>query len=185
MNLVEIRQIGGRIGKTKNTIILIIQTTRQTPVILILISRTEPCIIESSTAQKPKHKGHMMTDKTVNYTPEQTATVIGLYTTGNSVEMIAEQVGKSVRSIVAKLSREGVYIPKTPAKGQGRVTKQDLINRIAKKFDIDPLAIASLEKVTMQGLETLVEKFGAWSTGEKKFWLDSSSQTLYNIIIDS
>jgi hypothetical protein len=103
----------------------------------------------------------MMTDKTVNYTPEQTATVISLYTTGNSVEMIAEQMGKSVRSIVAKLSREGVYIPKTPAKGQGRVTKADLINRIAKKFDIDPLAIASLEKVTMQGLEILVEKFGA------------------------
>jgi hypothetical protein len=103
----------------------------------------------------------MMTDKTVNYTPEQTATIIGLYTTGNSVEFIAEQMGKSVRSIVAKLSREGVYVPKAAAKGQGRVTKADLINRIAVKFDIDTLAIASLEKVTMQGLETLVNKFGA------------------------
>jgi hypothetical protein len=103
----------------------------------------------------------MMTDKTVNYTPEQTATIIGLYTTGNSVEMIAEQMGKSVRSIVAKLSREGVYVAKTAVKGQGRVTKADLINRIAVKFDIDPQAIASLEKVTMSGLETLVNKFGA------------------------
>jgi hypothetical protein len=37
----------------------------------------------------------------------------------------------------------------------------------------------------MSGLETLVNKFGAWSSGEKKFNLDSSPQTLYNIIIDS
>jgi hypothetical protein len=103
----------------------------------------------------------MMTDKTVNYTPEQTATIIGLYTTGNPVEAIATQMGKSVRSIVAKLSREGVYVPKAAAKGQGRVTKQDLINRIAAKFDIDPQAIASLEKCNMSGLELLVEKFGA------------------------
>jgi hypothetical protein len=98
----------------------------------------------------------MMTDKTVNYTPEQTATVIGLYTTGNSVEMIAEQMGKSVRSIVAKLSREGVYIPKTAAKGQGRVTKADLINRLAVKFAIDATEIASFEKAGMGALELLV-----------------------------
>ena len=102
-----------------------------------------------------------MTDKTVNYTPEQTATIIGLYTTGNPVEAIATQMGKSVRSIVAKLSREGVYVPKAAAKGQGRVTKADLINRIAVKFDIDPAAIASLEKCNMSGLELLVEKFEA------------------------
>jgi hypothetical protein len=100
----------------------------------------------------------MMTDKTVNYTPEQTATIIGLYTTGNSVEMIAEQVGKSVRSIVAKLSREGVYIPKTAAKGQGRVTKADLIDRLAKKFEIDTAEIVSLEKAGLAALELLVQK---------------------------
>jgi hypothetical protein len=100
----------------------------------------------------------MMTDKTVNYTPEQTATVIGLYTTGNSVEMIAEQMGKSVRSIVAKLSREGVYIPKAAAKGQGRVTKADLIGRLANKFEIDATEISSLEKAGMGALELLVQK---------------------------
>jgi hypothetical protein len=100
----------------------------------------------------------MMTDKTVNYTPEQTATVIGLYTTGSSVEMIAEQMGKSVRSIVAKLSREGVYVAKTAVKGQGRVTKADLIERIANKFGIDATEISSLEKAGMGALELLVQK---------------------------
>jgi len=102
-----------------------------------------------------------MTDKTVNYTAEQTAEIIGLYTTGNSVEMIAEQVGKSVRSIVAKLSREGVYIPKTAVKGQGRVTKADLINRLANKFGIEATEIASLEKAGAGALELLVQKAGA------------------------
>jgi hypothetical protein len=103
----------------------------------------------------------MMTDKTVNYTPEQTAEIIGLYTTGSPVEMIAAQMGKSVRSIVAKLSREGVYVPKAAAKGQGRVTKADLINRIANKFGIEATEIASLEKAGMGALELLVRKAGA------------------------
>jgi hypothetical protein len=37
----------------------------------------------------------------------------------------------------------------------------------------------------MGALELLVQKAGAWCIGEKKFWLDSSPQPVYNIIIDS
>jgi len=54
-----------------------------------------------------------MTAKTANYTPEQTASIIADYKAGITVEAIAECMGKSVRSVVAKLSREKVYIPKT------------------------------------------------------------------------
>lgn len=50
-----------------------------------------------------------MTAKTVNYTPEMTAKMVADYTAGISVEMIAEGMGKTVRSVVAKLSREKVY----------------------------------------------------------------------------
>ena len=50
-----------------------------------------------------------MTAKTVNYTPEQTAKMVADYQAGVTVESMAEALGKSVRSIVAKLSREGVY----------------------------------------------------------------------------
>ncbi len=50
-----------------------------------------------------------MADKTVNYTPEMTAKIVADYTSGVTVETIAEATGKTVRSIVAKLSREGVY----------------------------------------------------------------------------
>ena len=52
-------------------------------------------------------------DKAVNYTAEQTASMISDYKSGIAVETIAESLGKSVRSVVAKLSREKVYIPKT------------------------------------------------------------------------
>ena len=53
-----------------------------------------------------------MTTKTVNYTPEQTARMVADYQAGTSVEMLAETFGKTVRSVVAKLSREKVYVAK-------------------------------------------------------------------------
>ena len=53
-----------------------------------------------------------MTTKTVNYTTEQTAQLVADYQAGTSVEMLAETFGKTVRSVVAKLSREKVYVAK-------------------------------------------------------------------------
>lgn len=50
-----------------------------------------------------------MTTKTVNYTPEQTAQMVADYQAGKTVDAIAETLGKTVRSVVAKLSREKVY----------------------------------------------------------------------------
>ena len=54
-----------------------------------------------------------MATKIVNYTPERTAQMIEDYTSGVSVEQIALDLGKTVRSVVAKLSREKVYKAKT------------------------------------------------------------------------
>jgi len=48
----------------------------------------------------------------VNYTTEQTAQVVAEYQAGVTVEQIAETMGKTARSVIAKLSREGVYKPK-------------------------------------------------------------------------
>ena len=53
-----------------------------------------------------------MTTKTLNYTTEQTARMVSDYQAGTSVDAIAEAMGKTVRSVVAKLSREKVYIAK-------------------------------------------------------------------------
>ena len=53
-----------------------------------------------------------MTTKTVNYTTEQTARMVADYQAGMTVDAIAETLGKTVRSVVAKLSREKVYVAK-------------------------------------------------------------------------
>ena len=49
--------------------------------------------------------------KVINYTVEQTEALKEDYLSGVSVETIANAMGKSVRSVVAKLSREGIYTP--------------------------------------------------------------------------
>lgn len=96
-----------------------------------------------------------MTEKTVNYTPEMTATVVEAFKAGTAVEAIALSVGKSVRSIVAKLSREGVYTAKAKVKAEARVTKAALIAKIAANHSIETEVLASLEKASKEALEAL------------------------------
>ena len=102
-----------------------------------------------------KHKGHMMTDKTVNYTPEQTAQLVQAYTEGQSVENLAMQLGRSTRSIVAKLSREGVYKAKSKTSGVARVKKADLVDEIANRCGVAPEIFESLEKANHEVLEQI------------------------------
>ena len=67
-----------------------------------------------------------MTAKSVNYTPEQTAKMVADYQAGVSVETMALEFGKTIRSVVAKLSREKVYIAKVYATKTGeKVVKKD------------------------------------------------------------
>ena len=69
-----------------------------------------------------------MTTKTVNYTPEQTVSMVSEYLAGVAVEAIALSMGKSVRSVVAKLSREKVYVAKTYTTKTGEtVAKKDAV----------------------------------------------------------
>jgi hypothetical protein len=64
----------------------------------------------------------------VNYTADQTTKMVADYTAGIAVEQIALDMGKSVRSIVAKLSREKVYIAKTYTTKTGEaVAKKDAV----------------------------------------------------------
>ena len=69
-----------------------------------------------------------MTTKAVNYTAEQTAKMVADYQAGVTVEQIATELGKTVRSIVAKLSREKVYQKKTYVSKTGEaVIKKDTV----------------------------------------------------------
>lgn len=98
------------------------------------------------------------TAKPQNYTPEQTSQLVEAYKSGTTVEQIAQELGKSTRSVVAKLSREGVYEPKTKAKGETRVKKSELVDRLAALCQVAPEVFESLEKANYEVLELLLNK---------------------------
>jgi hypothetical protein len=101
----------------------------------------------------------MMTNQVKqNYTPAQTLDLVNRYKSGEAVETIAEALGKTTRSVVAKLSREGVYQAKTATKGQARVKKSDLVDQLAHLCGVAPEMFDSLEKANHDVLEALVAK---------------------------
>lgn len=100
----------------------------------------------------------MTTETKTNYTAEQTTQLVAGYQAGETVEQLAEQLGKTVRSVVAKLSREGVYVAKTKATGVARVRKADLVDQLAAKCGVPPEVFESLEKANHDVLEALVAK---------------------------
>jgi len=100
-----------------------------------------------------------MTSKSVNYTPEQTAKMVADYQSGVTVETIAESMGKTVRSVVAKLSREKVYKAKEykTKTGEAVVKKDahaDAIGAILKMPEND---IESLTKANKNALRAIFE----------------------------
>jgi transposase-like protein len=99
----------------------------------------------------------MMTEATkTNYTPEQTAALVAGYQAGATVEALATQLGKSTRSIVAKLSREGVYQAKSKTT-VARVKKAELVDAIANRIGVAPETFDSLEKANHEVLEVLLQ----------------------------
>lgn len=91
-----------------------------------------------------------MAEKAINYTVEQTQQMVADYAAGIAVESIAEKMGKTVRSVVAKLSREGVYQKKVYKTKTGEIAIKkdahaDAIGRILglPENDIDSLTKAN------------------------------------------
>jgi hypothetical protein len=96
----------------------------------------------------------MTTVKNANYTTEMTNQIKGLYLEGKSVEFIAGIVGKSTRSIVAKLSREGIYKPKekTTKTGEPVTAKNELAEKICEKANLPFDFAESIAKANKQAL---------------------------------
>ncbi len=98
----------------------------------------------------------------VNYTEEQVQYMITAYQTQpcrETVENLAEEFNKSIKSIIGKLSREGVY-RKTEYKtktGENPITKKELVEELAGALGIDSSKIAGLEKAPKADLKNLVE----------------------------
>jgi hypothetical protein len=96
----------------------------------------------------------MTVSTSTQYTVEQSAEMVSQYAEGISVEFIAASMGKSVRSVIAKLAREGVYKSKEKTKGtSGVVRKAQLIEGIAAKVGATAEQLESLEKATKEALE--------------------------------
>lgn len=101
-----------------------------------------------------------MTEKTVNYTEALTKELVDRYVAGETVEALASALGKSTRSVVAKLSREGVYKSKAKTSTVARVKKADLVDTLAAACGVAPEVFESLEKANHDVLEALVAKLG-------------------------
>jgi len=97
--------------------------------------------------------------KTINYTPEQTAQIIADYQAGFSVENIAENLGKTVRSVVAKLSREKVYIAKEykTKTGESAIKKDAHADAIGAILRLPENDIESLTKANKNALKVIFE----------------------------
>lgn len=97
----------------------------------------------------------------VNYTEEQVELMIDAYSanpTRDTVEDLAKNLDKSIKSIIGKLSREGVYkktVYKTKT-GETPITKKELVQELADYLDINYGSISGLEKSPKADLNYLV-----------------------------
>lgn len=107
-----------------------------------------------------KHFGrndNMATAK--NYTDEMVAQMTEQYKanpTRETVDQLANELGKTTRSIIAKLSREGVYKaqPRTTKTGEPVVQKSELVAIISDHFGIE---LPTFVKAGKQDLQRLVD----------------------------
>jgi|TARA_Y100000015_G_C2347204_1_gene68830 response regulator RpfG family c-di-GMP phosphodiesterase len=103
-----------------------------------------------------------------NYTEEMVAQMTEQYTanpTRDTVDNLAREFGKTTRSIIAKLSREGVYVaqPRTTKTGEPIVSKAELVSEVATILGVEVDDIASLEKATKIHLKALVDRLSVIS----------------------
>tara|TARA_B100000809_G_C14980460_1_gene474328 strand:+ start:20 stop:322 length:303 start_codon:yes stop_codon:yes gene_type:complete len=96
---------------------------------------------------------------TVNYTPDQVETMVEMYQNGDTAADIGVFVGKTTRSVIAKLSREGVYVAKPRVSG-GRVLRKANIVRIIA--DLIGSEVPSLTKASKEDLIVLATAVKSW-----------------------
>lgn len=109
-------------------------------------------------------------EKAVNYTPEQTEKLKTDYVAGVTVEAIAAELGKSVRSIVAKLSREGVYKKKeyTSKTGDKPMKKDVHADFIGESLGLSANDADSLTKANKTALKAIAEFIRVEKTSDEE-----------------
>ena len=93
--------------------------------------------------------------KTVNYSAELTNAIVAQYEAGVSVESIAADIDKSVRSVRSKLVREGVYVakPKPTARKSNEPTKKELLIELE---GIAPFPVDGFMGATKEAINDLI-----------------------------
>ena len=94
------------------------------------------------------------------YTAEMTEAIVEQYVNNpnpETVEHLAFHYGKSKKSIIGKLSREGVYrrevyVSKT---GEAPITKVEIVGNIAESLGLETTTLAGLEKSPKAALRNL------------------------------
>ena len=105
-----------------------------------------------------------------NYTEQQVEHVIEAYQAQpnrETVDKLAEELDKSVKSIIGKLSREGVYqkqVYKTKT-GEIPITKDELILGLADLFEVESSKLMGLEKAPKQVIKFLHDTIGGVNNG--------------------
>lgn len=102
----------------------------------------------------------------MNYNEQTTQYMLEKYTadpTRQTVEDLAVELSRSVKSIIGKLSREGVYrreIYKTKT-GELPVTKVEIVSNIADDLGLEVESLLGLEKApkaTLKKLENAIKE---------------------------
>ena len=105
-------------------------------------------------------------DMGMNYTEEVTAFLVEKYTENPCMEtvvLLAAKYDKTIKSIIGKLSREGVYqrAHYTSKSGKAPITKVELVNNIAENLGIEVENLLGLEKSPKAALKELEQATGA------------------------
>jgi hypothetical protein len=105
----------------------------------------------------------------MNYTKEQTEYVLSEYKkdpTRETVDRLGEELKKSPKSIIGKLSREGVYrkVVYQSKTGEDPITKVELVHDISDTLRTDYPNLQGLEKApkgVLKCLQKLVSEIGS------------------------
>ena len=94
-----------------------------------------------------------------NYTDEMVVSMTEQYVanpTRETVDSLAQEFGKTTRSIIAKLSREGIYKaqPRTTKTGEPVISKAQYVSAISNHFEVE---LPTLVKAGKQDLQRLAE----------------------------
>ena len=92
-----------------------------------------------------------------NYTEQMTSKMVATYTanpTRETVDALAKELGKNTRSVIAKLSREGVYKaqPRVTKRGEPVVLKMELVAQIQEHFGEEFPSLVKASKADLQRL---------------------------------